>query len=134
MPEMPPAAGAGAPPSPGGTPGSPQAQQPPFGASSATGPTQNKGYEAAALQRLGVCLKQLEQLVPMAGTTSELGKDVLDALRKLSKHVPSGSVTPAAEKNNIQQMMMRNTQGNEQMQALKAAQSGGGAAGAPKAA
>ena len=68
----------------------------------------------------------------MAGTTSELGKDVLDALRKLSKHVPSGSVTPAAEKNNIQQMMMRNTQGNEQMQALKAAQAGGGAA--PKAA
>lgn len=69
----------------------------------------------------------------MAGTTSDLGKDVLDALRKLSKHVPAGSVTPAAEKNNIQQMMMRNAQGNEQMQALKAAQ-GGAAGAAPKAA
>ena len=103
-----------------------------MGSSPATGPTPNKGFEAAGLQRLGLVIKQLEQLVPMAGTTSELGKDVLDALRKLSKHVPSGSVTPAAEKNMLQQTMMRNTQGNQQMQALKQAQAGG--AEQPKAA
>lgn len=115
MPEMP--------PSPGAAPqGQAKPQQPPFGASPATGPTQNKGYEAAALQRLGVVVKQLEQLLPMAGASSELGKDVLDALRKLTKHVPSGSVTPAAEKGQLERTMMANTQNNQQMQALRQSQ------------
>jgi len=96
-----------------------QPPQPPFGSSSATGPTQNKGYEAAAAQRLGLVIKQLEELIPLAGAASDIGKACLDALNKLVKFVPAGSVSPAAEKNNIEQMAMRNAQSNQQMQALK---------------
>ncbi|MDE2099013.1 MAG: hypothetical protein KGL39_17295 [Patescibacteria group bacterium] len=105
-------------------PGAPQPPQPPSGVSQATGPTPNKGYEAAAAQRLGLVVKQLEMLIPLAGATSEMGKAVLEALNKLVKYVPSGSVSPAAEKNNIEQMAMKNAQQNQQMQALKQQQAG----------
>jgi len=115
MPEMTPTAMPGA--KPPTQPGQPQ--QPPFGSTPATGPTPNKGYEAAGLQRLGVVLRQLEELVPLLGSASEPGKAVLDAIGKLSKHVPAGSVTPAAMKGNIESMAMRNAQQNQQMQALK---------------
>lgn len=107
MPEQAPAA-------PGGSP-----SQPPFGTSPATGPTPNRGYEAAGLQRLGLVVKQLEEILPMVGAGSDMGKEVLKALNALVKLVPAGAVSPAAQKNNIEQMMMRNAQENSQMQALK---------------
>lgn len=96
-----------------------QQSAPPFGASPVTGPTQNKGYEAAAAQRLGLVVKQLEELIPLAGAASDIGKACLDALNKLVKYVPSGSVTPASAKNNVEQMAMRNAQNNQQMQAIR---------------
>ena len=107
----------------------PQQQQAPFGSSPATGPTPNKGFEAAAAQRLGLVIKQLEELIPMAGATSEIGKACLDALNKLVKYVPPGSVNPAAAKNNIEQMAMKNAQNNQQMQAIKQQSAGGGQPG-----
>jgi len=106
-----------------------------MGSSPATGPTPNKGFEAAGLQRLGLIIKQLEQLVPMFGSASEPGKAVLDALRSLSKHVPSGAVTPGAERSNIDRMAMQNAQNNSAMQRMKQQQAGGGqGAGPPGAA
>lgn len=102
-----------------------------MGSSPATGPTQNKGFEAAGLQRLGLIIKQLEQLVPMFGSGSEPGKAVLDALRSLSKHVPSGAVTPGAERSNIDRMAMQNAQNNTAMQRMKQQQAGGGQGAGP---
>ena len=66
----------------------------------------------------------------MAGAASDIGKACLEALNKLVKFVPAGSVSPAAEKNNIEQMAMKNAQQNQQMQALKAQSAGGGQPGA----
>jgi hypothetical protein len=99
-----------------------------MGASPLSGPTPNKGYEAAGLQQLGSVLKQLERLVPLLGATSEPGAAVLKALSSLGKFVPAGSVSPASDANNAQQAMMKATQNNAQMQALKA-QAAGGAGG-----
>lgn len=107
-----------------------QPQQAPFGQSPATGPSPNKGFEAAAAQRLGIVIKQLEELVSMAGATTEVGQAALKMLNIGVKLVPAGSVTPAAQKNNLEQMAMKNAQGNAQMQALKA-QRMGGQGGAP---
>ena len=59
-------------------------------------------------------IKQIEQLIPMLGSGSEVGKDVLKALNMLVKHVPAGGASPAAEKNNIEQMAMRNAQQSQQ--------------------
>lgn len=106
------------------------AQQAPFGTTSATQPTPNRGYEAAALQKVALVIKQLEELIPMAGAATDTGKACLDALNKLVKLVPAGSVTPAAEKNNIEAMAMKNTQNNAQMEALKAQRMGGAQPGA----
>ena len=97
-----------------------QPQQPPFGSSSATAPTPNKGYEAAAAQRLGLVIKQLEELISMSGATSEVGQAALKMLNIGVKLVPAGAVTPAAQKNSLDQMQMKNQQQNQQMQALKA--------------
>src|SRR5262249_23325901 len=119
-----------------GPPGQPpQAPQPPMGSSPATGPTPNKGFEAAGLQRLGLVIKQLTDLLPQVGVGSDVGKDVLKALNSLAKHVPSGSSTPGAERTNIERMAMANSQNNSMMQQLRqnAAKGGGGAPGAAAA-
>lgn len=105
-------------------PGGAQAQ-PPMGVSPATGPTPNRGYEAAGLQQLGMIVKQMERMIPLVGATSEVGKTVIKCLGQLTKHVPAGSVTPAAEKSMAENTMMRATQANQQMQALR--QGAGGA-------
>ena len=103
----------------------PQQQQSPFGQSPATGPTPNKGFEAAAAQRLGMVIKQLEEIIGTAGATSEIGQAALKMLNIGVKMVPAGSVTPASAKNNIEQMAMKNTQQAQQMAQLKAQSQGG---------
>lgn len=124
---------AAAPQAPGGSPAAAKPQAP-FGASPATQPTANKGYEMAGLQRLGLVVKGLEQLIPLLGSSSEAGRDVVSCLQKLVKHVPAGSVTPAAEKNQIEQMAMRNAQNSQQAGAMRqqAGAAGGGGAPAPQ--
>ena len=80
-------------------------------------------------------VKQLEKLVPMLGASSEPGKAVLDALNKLVKYVPNGSVTPAAQKNSIEAQQRAMAQNNQQMQALRQRlmQQGSGQQGQPGA-
>lgn len=106
-----------------------------MGSTSAVGSTPNKGYEAAGLQKLGVLVKQMERMLPELGATSEAGQAVLKALNSLVKFVPSGSVTPAAQKNSIEEQQRSMAQNNQQMQALqmmrqKMAQGGGQQPGA----
>lgn len=107
------------PQTPAAVPGAPQPQSAPFGSTPATGPTPNRGYEAAGLQRLGSVVKQLEELIPLVGAASEPGREVLKALGILVKLVPAGSQSPAAQRNNIEQMAMRNTRDNQQMKQLE---------------
>jgi len=124
MPANPPAAGA--------APGQPP-QAAPFGASPVTGPTPNKGFEAAAVQRLGLVIKQLTDLLGLAGAGSDIGKDILKMLNIATKHVPPGAVTPAAEKNNIERMAMQNAQQGQQAGQMRAQMAGGQPGGAPPA-
>ncbi len=102
-------------------------QQPPFGQSPVTGPTPNKGFEAAALKQVGLAVKQLTNTLSLAGATSDVGKDILKAINILVKHIPSGAVTPADEKASLEKQMTQNTQNSQMMQQMKqgAAQGGG---------
>jgi hypothetical protein len=95
-----------------------------MGVSSATGPTPNKGFEAAGKQKIAVLLTQLEQLVPMLGATSEIGAAVLKAINLLAKHVEPGTATPAGQKSMAENMQMRAIQNQNQMQQLKQAGAG----------
>jgi ArsR family metal-binding transcriptional regulator len=83
------------------------------------------------MQKLGVILKQMEGILPEVGASSDAGKVLLDCMSKIAKFVPSGSVTPAAQKNSIEAQQRQQAQGNQQMQAIaamrqKMAQGGGG--------
>lgn len=110
---------------------SPDAAQPPFGSSSATGPTPNQGYEAAGMQRLGVIVKGMGELIPLLGASSDAGQAVLKALTSLAKFVPPGAVTPAAERNINEQQMFKNVQQAQMLQQLRARAAMGGQGGAP---
>lgn len=110
----------------GAPPGGMAAKPAPMGASPATGPTPNKGFEAAAQQKLAMVVSQLEQILPQVGAGSEPGQAVMKAIQGLAKFVPAGTMSPASQKNSLEQMQMKAVQQNAQMQALKAASAGGG--------
>lgn len=111
-----------------------QQEEAPFGASSATGPTPNKGYEAAGMQRLGVIVKQLTDLLPLLGAASEPGQEILKFLPKLAKFVQPGAVSPTAERNVLEGSMIKNAQQTAMLQQLRqmAAQGGGEGGAAPQ--
>jgi len=96
----------------------PQQPQAPFGQTSAVSPTANKGHEAAGLQALGLVVQKMTEIIPLVSAGSDIGQAILDALKKLSKFVPAGSVTPASQRNQLEQMAMKQGQNNQQMQAL----------------
>lgn len=89
------------------------------------------------MQKLAMALKILTDALPLIGATSEVGHQVMDTIKKLSKHIQPGAMNPAAERNNIEQMAMRNQQNSQMQQQMRAQQGGGGApqpAQMPKAA
>lgn len=122
-------------PMPDGTPAPvpgqpPQQPQAPFGSTPVVAPTANRGHEAAGLQKLGIALQNLQELLPLVGAGSDVGQAVLDSLKKLSKYVPPGSMTPAAQRNQLEATAMKQGQNNQQMEMLKRMQmqqQGGGA-------
>ena len=95
-----------------------QASQNPTGPTAAPQPTPNRGFEAAALQELGLVVQRLQQIALQAGAGSDVGKAATDAVAKLAKFVPPGSVTPAAQRQMIEKLSQSQTQNNQQMQAL----------------
>ena len=109
---------------PDGTPASaPQSQpQAPFGNTAATQPSPNRGHEAAGLQKLGVVIQQLAEVLPLVGATSEIGQFITDTIKKGAKFIPAGAVTPQAQNNQLQQMAIKNGQNNQQMQMLRQGQ------------
>ena len=113
MPDMQPGQAQPHPPS-GQAPG-----QPPFGSSPATGPTQNKGQEAAAVKILAVATDGLMLAVQMVGPTSEAGRGILEAIQKLAKLVPPGSVTPQDKMKVMQQLTMAAQKQGQQMSQMR---------------
>ena len=97
-----------------------------MGVSSATGPTPNKGYEAAAMQGVGVVLNKLAELLPTVGPASEIGKEIMNAMKALSKVVQPGQVSNAAQKNTIDQMAMKIAQNQQTMKSMQPGAPGGG--------
>lgn len=71
------------------------------------------------MQKLGLAIKMLESLIPLLGSQSEAGKDVLKSLNSLSRHVPSGTTTPATERTGIQNMAMQNAQNSQALKSMQ---------------
>lgn len=68
---------------------------------------------------MGVIEQALTRLLPMVGASSDMGKDILSMLKLTSKHVPPGSVTPAAAKNEMEKAQFGNLQNMQAMQRLR---------------
>ena len=109
-----------APPAGAGT----QPGQPPFGSSPVTQPTPNRGHEAAAMSRLSVIVKLMEETIPLLGVGSDPGKDLVKALNTLAKHVPAGSVSPGIQQSTMERLLQQQKQAGPQIAAMRAAQTG----------
>jgi len=71
-------------------------------------------------------------MLPELGASSEAGQAVLKALTSLTKFVPAGSVTPAAQKNSLEAQQRQMAQNNQQMMALKQRAAQGAQGGQPQ--
>lgn len=96
--------------------------QPPSGPSPASHPTPNLGHQAAGVAKLAVIVKQMEETIPLIGATTEAGRALAEAMLKLAKHVPPGSVSGGMEQSAMQQAMMKARQQAPQIAAARAAQ------------
>lgn len=107
--------------------------KPVFGSSPATQATPNAGYDAAAMQGMGVLITMAQNLLVKVGAQSEAGKVLLDVLTKLTKAVPAGTVPPAVQNSVLDQTKMANTQMGAMQQQLAQRARAAGAPGAPGA-
>ena len=71
------------------------------------------------MQRVGVIVKALTEILPQVGATSDIGQSIMKSISALAKHVPPGSVSNAAEKNQIEKMAIQNQQNGAMQQQLK---------------
>jgi len=71
------------------------------------------------MQRVGVLVKAMAEILPTIGATSDIGKTLLECMTKLAKHVPPGTTSNAAEKNAIEKMAIQNQQNGAMQQQLK---------------
>jgi hypothetical protein len=72
------------------------------------------------MQRVGVLVKQMTEILPQVGATSDLGQALMKSITALAKHVPPGTTSNAAEKNSIEKMAIQNQQNGAMQQQLKA--------------
>lgn len=97
-----------------------QGQSPSIGSSPATMALPNKGHEAAGLARLGVVVKLLADIVPMLPPNTEPGKDVLQCLQRLSKHIQPGAVSPGVEQASMARLAAQQRQMGPQIAQMRA--------------
>lgn len=95
-----------------------------------TMPTVNRGLQTAALAQVQWAVRLLERALPMIGSASEPGKDIMKAITALGKHVPPGASSPGVEQSSLQQMMMQQRQEQPEIARMRA-MGGGTAPGQP---
>lgn len=94
-----------------------------MGSSPATGPTPNSGEEVQGMQQASLILDAATELLPKVGAASEMGQLLLDFIKKASKIVQPGAVSPAGKQNQMDSMMRQNTQNGQNMSMIRQSQS-----------
>jgi len=110
-------------PTPGGLPmpQAPEGGMPPMGESMATGPTENAGSEMKGMQGVSLIVDAATELLPMVGASTEMGQLLLDFIKKGSKLVQPGAVSPAGKNNQLDEMQRNNAQNGQQMSMIRQA-------------
>lgn len=116
------ASAAGGPPDASGSPilaalararGAPQASAP------------GQGAQAQALMQVKMALDMLQNALPQLGMGSDVHRDVINAVNRLSRHLPQGIPTAGAQQSGIRDLL-RNTVRNAMLQRVMAQQGQGG--------
>ena len=76
-------------------------------------------------------LDMLQTALPQLGMGGDVHKDVMQAITRLSRHLPQGIPTAGMQQQGFQDMM-RNTQRNALLQRVMANQGDGGQGGPPQ--
>lgn len=95
-----------------------------MGTSPATTPTENAGAEAQGMQATAVILDAATELMSKVGVATPIGQLLLDFVKKGSKLVQPGAVSPAGKQNQLDEMQRNNAQNGQQMAMLKQSAAG----------
>ncbi len=74
------------------------------------------------MAKLGLAVRQLEQLAPDLGAGNEAGRDVYKAIQMLAKHIPPGSASPGVEAQAMQKLQATQAQNGPLIAAMRAGQ------------
>lgn len=74
------------------------------------------------MARIGLLVQGMTDALQLVGATSEPGQDLLDAIKKLSKHIQPGSVSASENKNQLREMMLKQQQMAPHMAAMRSQQ------------
>ena len=78
-----------------------------------------------------MALDMLQNALPSLGTGSEVHRDVINAVSRLSRHMPQGIPTAGAQQGAVQDLL-KNTIRNAMLQRVMANQQGGQGGGPPQ--
>ena len=98
------------------------------GAPQASAPGQ--GAQAGALMQVKMALDMLQNALPNLQMGGDVHRDVINAVNRLSRHLPQGIPTAGAQQTGIRDML-RNTIRNAMLQRIQAQQGQGGGQGGP---
>lgn len=82
-------------------------------------PTPNHGMQAQATGFLTAAIRILEKALPLFGSVSDEGKEVMKALTALSKIAPPGSGSPGVENSAMHNLMAQQKQESPLLQLLR---------------
>lgn len=98
-----------------------------------SGPSPNPGQEAAAIAKVRQAITLLQDAFGGSDPTGELGKAILDSIKKLGGAAPAMQGAPGVGQEALRNALMQARQ-TAPMQALMRSMAAGGGAGGPAAA
>jgi len=98
-----------------------------------SGPSPNPGQEAASIAKVRQAIDLLQQAFGGSDPTGELGKAILDSIKKLGSVAPPMQGAPGVGMEALRNALMQARQSSP-MQALMRSMASGGGAGGPAAA
>jgi hypothetical protein len=99
-----------------------------------SGPSPNPGQEAAAIAKVRQAIAMLQDAFGGSDPTGELGKAILDSIKKLGGAAPAMQGAPGVGQEALRNALMQARQTAPMQALMRSMASGGGAGGAPAAA
>lgn len=99
-----------------------------------SGPSPNPGQEAASIAKVRQAIAILQEAFGGSDPTGELGKAILDSIKKLGGAAPAMQGAPGVGQEALRNALMQARQTAPMQALMRSMASGGGAGGAPAAA